>query len=78
MLRRQKHAVSQSTTPFACVFILESMNRRMDVSRKRAEYCFESTVSEGRERERERELTEFCGTLGEFCKKIGESALARK
>ena len=27
---------------------------------KRAEYCFESTVSE------ERELTEFCGKLGEF------------
>ena len=40
-------------------------------SRKRAEYCFESTVSEER-------LTEFCGKLGEFCKKLGEFALTHK
>ena len=38
------------------------------VTRKRAEYCFKSTV-------RERELTEFCVKLGEFCKKRGELAV---
>ena len=37
---------------------------------KRAEHCFESTVSG----ETERELIEFLGKLGEFCKELGEFA----
>ena len=40
-------------------------------SRKRAEYCFESTVSE-------RELTELRGRLGEFCEKLGELTFAHR
>ena len=35
----------------------------------RAEYCFESPVSEERTH-----FTEFCGELGEFCEKLGEFA----
>ena len=45
------------------------------VSRKRAEYCFESTVSEIRT---QLSLTEFHGKLGEFCEKLGEFALAHE
>ena len=30
------------------------------------------------ERERERKLTEFCGSLGPFCEKLGEFTLAHK
>ena len=44
-------------------------------SRKRAEYCFEGTVSEKKSSLR---LTEFYGKLGEFCKKLGEFALPHK
>ena len=39
--------------------------------RKRAEHCFESSVSEAK-------ITEFCGNLGEFCEKLGEFALVHK
>ena len=53
--------------PLFCVHFL-----RLFQIRERAEYCFESTVSE------ERELTEFCGKLGEFWEKLGEFALAHK
>ena len=38
-----------------------------DLCSKRVEYCFESTVS--RVLFWKGELTEFCGKLGEFCKK---------
>ena len=41
--------------------------------RKRAEYCFESTVSEN-----SLSLTEFWGKLGEFCEELGEFAFAQK
>ena len=44
------------------------------VSRKRAECCFESTVSE----KNSMSLTEFWGKLGEFCEKFGEFVLAHK
>ena len=40
-----------------------------DPCRRRAEDCFESTVSK---------LTEFCGKLSEFCEELGEFALADK
>ena len=42
---------------------------------KRAEYCFESTVSE---EENSLSLTEFCGKLGEFCDKLGEFVFTHK
>ena len=41
--------------------------------RRRAEYCFESTVSE---EENSLSLAEFWGKLGEFWEKLGEFALA--
>ena len=44
--------------------------------RKRAEYCFESTVSD--KRINSLSLTEFWGNLGEFCEELGEFALAHK
>ena len=44
-------------------------------SRKRAECCFESTVSA---EENSLSLTEFWGKLGEFCEKLGEFAFAHK
>ena len=43
--------------------------------RQRAEYCFESAVSEQRN---SLSLTEFWGKLGEFYEKLDEFALAHK
>ena len=54
-------------------FLGELVTRGIElpVSRKRAEYCFGSTVSEN-----SLSLTECCGKLGEFCDKLGEFALS--